>query len=179
MKTSFVIISLSICAVLLSFCIGSFYAYYYPMKYKNEIIQYSKSYSVESALVASVANVESNFRENVRSNKGAVGIMQIMPTTAQWIADQIGEEYSEKQLENGKYNLKLGCFYLSYLIEYFGDSKLAICAYNAGQGNVKSWLKDERYSKDGKQLYKIPFKETDKYLNKVLKNYKYYKNRYK
>ncbi len=173
------IISLTICAVLLSFCIGSFHAYYYPMKFKEEIIEYSKSYNVESALIASVANVESSFKEDARSSKGAVGLMQILPSTGEWIASQLGEEFSEQKLKEGEYNLKLGSFYLSYLIDYFNDVKLAVCAYNAGQGNVKNWLKDERYSKDGKQLNKIPFKETANYLNKVLKNYKYYKNRYK
>ena len=159
MKTSFVIISLSICAILLSFLIGSFYAYYYPMKYKEEIVLYSKQFSVEGALVASVANVESNFDEDAMSNKGAVGLMQILPSTAEWIAGQIGEDYLEEKLKEGDYNIKLGSFYLSYLLKYFGDWKLAICAYNAGQGNVKSWLKDERYSKDGLSLNKIPFKK--------------------
>lgn len=179
MKTSFVIISLVICATILSFFIGSFYAYYYPMKYKEQIVEYSKSYEVDGALIASVANVESNFRENAISKKGAVGIMQILPSTAEWIAGQMGEEYNKDKLEEGEYNLKLGSFYLSYLIEYFGEIKLAVCAYNAGQGNVKNWLKDDRYSSDGIKLNKIPFKETENYLNKVLKNYKYYKNRYK
>ena len=105
--------------------------------------------------------------------------MQIMPSTAKWIAQKIGEDYSEEKLLNGEYNLKIGSWYLSYLIDYFNDEKLGICAYNAGQGNVSMWLKNEEYSQDGKTLKKIPFEETKNYLNKVYKNYKYYKNRYK
>ena len=134
---------------------------------------------MNSALVASVANVESNFNQEAISNKGAVGIMQLMPSTAEWLAGKIGEDYDSQSLLNGEYNIKLGCYYLSYLIQYFGNEKVGLCAYNAGQGNVSSWLKNEKYSKDGKTLTKIPFEETKNYLNKVYKNYNYYKNRYK
>ncbi len=170
-------ISLSICAVVLSFCIGCFYAYYYPMKFKDEIIENSVEYRLDGAVIASVANIESNFKEDAISKKGAIGIMQLMPSTAEWIAGQMKEEFNVEKLKIGEYNLKLGSFYLSYLINYFGDRDLGICAYNAGQGNVSAWLKDERYSHDGK-LNKIPFKETENYLIKFKKNYKYYKNRY-
>lgn len=179
MKSFFVILSLSICAVVLSFCVGAFYSFNYPMKYNQVIKEFSAYYKVESALIASVVNVESSFREGVVSSKGAVGLMQLLPSTAEWLSGQMGEVFEEEKLKEAKYNLKLGSFYLAYLVDYFGDKKLAVCAYNAGQGNVSAWLKDERYSKDGKTLNKIPFKETNDYLGKVLKNYKYYKNRYK
>ena len=149
------------------------------MKYKEEIESVANSYNIKSALVASVVNSESGFNENAISNKGACGIMQIMPTTAQWVANKIGEEYSEEKLFDVAYNLKIGSYYLSYLINYFQDEKLAICAYNAGQGNVSNWLTNEEYSTDGKSLKKIPFKETEEYLNKVYKNYNYYSRKYK
>lgn len=179
MRTFFTILSLSVLAIILSFCIGAFYSYNYPMKYNENIRAYAKEFNTNSAIIASVANVESNFKENAKSNKGAIGIMQLMPTTAEWIAKKIGEEYDETKLYVAEYNLKLGSYYLSYLIDYFGDEKLGICAYNAGQGNVASWLNDKKYSADGKTLDKIPYKETSNYLNKVIKNYNYYKKRYK
>lgn len=178
MRTFFVILSLAICSVILTFFVGCFYAYNYPMKYKDEINMYSTQYDINGAIVASVVNVESNFREEVKSNKGAVGLMQLMPSTAEWIANKIGEEYSEEKLKEADYNLKLGSYYLSYLINYFDDMKIGVCAYNAGLGNVSSWLKDKQFSSDGKSLDNIPFKETKNYLNKVLKSYNYYKNRY-
>ena len=105
--------------------------------------------------------------------------MQLMPSTAEWLAGKVGEEYSDERLYEPEFNIKLGSYYLSYLIKYFGDRKLAICAYNAGQGNVSNWLEDKRYSTDGKTLDNIPFEETKNYLNKVYKNYRYYKNKYK
>lgn len=179
MRIFFSIVSLSICAIILSFCIGAFNAYFYPMKYKEEILYYSEKYQVKSAIVASVINVESSFDEKAVSNKGAMGIMQLMPNTAQWLAGKIGEDYQEEKLFDGTYNINLGCYYLSYLIKYFGNEKVALCAYNAGQGNVSSWLANKEYSKNGTSLDKIPFKETENYIKKVYKNYKYYKNRYK
>ena len=179
MRIFFSILSLILCAVVLTFCIGAFNECFYPMTYKEEIYTLGNTYGVKSALIASVANVESNFKEEAVSNKGAVGVMQLMPSTAEWLANKLGIEYYEKKLFEGEYNLELGSYYLAYLINYFKDEKLGICAYNAGQGNVSLWLKNKDYSKDGKTLDKIPFEETKNYINKVYKNYNYYKNRYK
>ena len=154
-----------------------FYNYFYPVKYKEEIIQIAEDYDVDASLIASVANVESGYKQDAFSSKGAVGIMQLMPSTAQWLAEKIGAQYSEELLLNGEYNLRLGGYYLSFLIKTFEDENTAICAYNAGQGNVQNWLQNKEYSNDGKTLQKIPFSETEKYLKKVLKNQYYYKNR--
>ncbi len=179
MKTWYSIIILSVMAILLSYSIGAFYAYFYPMKFKEEIIFYGESYGVQPAVLASVANVESGFSEEAVSNKGAVGIMQLMPSTAEWVASKMGEEYNKELLLKGEYNIKIASYYISYLLTLFGDTKTALCAYNAGQGNVKNWLSQEEYSSDGVTLSKIPFEETRNYISKVEKNYRYYKNRYK
>ncbi len=179
MKTCYSVIILSVIAVLLSYSVGAFYAYFYPMKFKEEITYYGESYGVQPAVIASVANVESGFVEDAVSNKGAVGIMQLMPSTAEWVASKIGEEYRRELLLEGEYNIKIASYYISYLLTIFGDTKTALCAYNAGQGNVKKWLTKEEYSPDGVSLSKIPFEETRNYINKVEKNYRYYKNRYK
>ena len=179
MKQVCIIFSLSIFCLVLFFIIGSVQSFFYPMSYKTEIEEVSQKYNIDGALIASVINVESGFNEKAISNKGAVGIMQIMPSTAKWIAQKNKIDYDEKMLENPYYNIQIGSIYLSYLINYFNDKELGICAYNAGQGNVSNWLKARQYSKDGKTLDTIPFNETKDYLNKVNKNYYYYKNRYK
>ena len=166
-------------ALLSVYCVGAYYAYFYPVKYSQQIEEFSKKYSVSSAIVASVANVESNFNEQAVSNKGAIGIMQLMPSTAKWLALKLNVEYSEEKLHEPIYNLELGAYYLSFLVNHFQDERVAICAYNAGQGNVTSWLENKEYSSDGKTLDYIPFKETRSYLAKVLNNYNYYKNKYK
>lgn len=148
------------------------------MKYSDEIIEYSNEFEVTPALVASVINVESGYNDDATSQKGAKGLMQIMPSTGRWLAEKINEKYDEELLLNASFNIKLGTYYLSYLIEQFDDERVALCAYNAGQGNVKEWLKNEEYSSDGKTLKEIPYEETKNYINKIEKNYRYYKNRY-
>ena len=179
MKTVYSIIILTVVAVILSYTVGACYAYFYPMTYKEQITQYSKQYDVDAALIASIANVESGFNNNAVSNKGAIGVMQLLPSTAEWLAEKLKMSYSKDQLFDEEYNIKLGTFYLSYLISYFGNEKSAVCAYNAGQGNVKNWLANKEYSSDGKMLSKIPFKETENYLKKINKNYSFYKTKYK
>ncbi len=179
MKTFFSIFSLIILAIILIFLLNCFNAYFYPMKYKDEIYNFSSKYQVNAALIASVANTESNFKETSISKRGAVGVMQIMPQTAQWLAKKMKVEYSDDLLLDGEYNIMIGSYYLSYLLNYFENEKVALCAYNAGQGNVSEWLKNTEYSEDGKTLKKIPFEETKNYINKVYKNYNYYKNKYK
>lgn len=171
--------SLLIVSIVLSYSLGCFYAFFYPVKYYDEIKAYSSKYNIDPTLVASMINVESSYNENAISSKGARGLMQLMPTTAKWVSEKIGENYEDDYLFQNDYNIKIGCYYLSYLFEQFdGDKDLVVCAYNAGQGNVKNWLKNEEYSSDGKTLKKIPFSETKNYLIKVNKNYHYYKYRY-
>lgn len=178
MKNIYICISLLFISIILTYSLGAFYAYFYPLKFSDEVIEYSLKFNVDPALVASVINVESGYNENAISSKGAKGLMQIIPSTGKWLSEKINEEYDEELLLNATFNIKLGSYYLSYLIERFEDEKVAICAYNAGQGNVKEWLKNEKYSKDGKILIEIPFEETKNYINKIEKNYRYYKNRY-
>lgn len=162
--------------ILLVFFIGCFEGFFYPIKYTEIIKNNSEKYNIKSSLIASIINVESGYKKERISNKGAVGLMQIMPETAEWIAQKINVNYDYENLFNEEYNINFGSYYLSYLIEYFSDEKLAICAYNAGMGNVSKWMKDESLFVD-KKLIKIPFSETEKYLHKVEKNLKHYKNR--
>lgn len=179
MKTFFLFFNLIIVSIILVYTTGCFYSYFYPLKYENEIIEVSDKYNVEPELIASMINVESSYREKIISNKGAVGLMQIMPKTAEWVAKKLNKKFSIEFLYNPKYNIEIGSYYLSYLINYFQDVNTGICAYNAGIGNVEKWLKDVEFSDNGKILKKIPFIETKKYLSRVIKNYHYYKNRFK
>ena len=174
----FILLSLALIIVMLSFGLHCFYSYFYPMAYSSEIKSYSEKYNIESALIASVANAESGFDEKSISSKGAIGITQLMPSTAEWLSKRLGEEYQQEKLLDGEYNLNLGAYYLSYLLEMFQDTKNALCAYNAGPNTVKEWLKNQQYSSDGKSLDEIPFAETKNYLNRVMKNYSYYSKRY-
>ena len=148
----------------------------YPIKHEQEIINYSDKYGLDRALVFAMVRVESSFNLNAKSEKGAVGLMQITSQTAEYIANLTG--VNEYNLTSAKDNLNFGCYYIKYLINRFGILDTALCAYNAGEGNVKKWLSNAKYSSDGKTLKSIPFKETREYLEKINKSYKKYRKLY-
>ena len=145
----------------------------YPIKYSEEIKTYSAIYGVRRTLVFAVIKTESGYDEDCVSEKGAIGLMQLMPDTAEYIASLSGEETAD--IYDPETNIRYGTKYLAYLIEKFGDERTAVAAYNAGEGNVTEWLTDERYSSNGRTLTAIPFAETEKYVNKVFFSEKIYR----
>jgi len=123
---------------------------------------------LEPALILAVIKAESSFRENAESHRGARGLMQLMPATAEEIAKHLAmTDFSAEDLWQPEKNIAMGCFYLNRLYKIFDCAELALAAYNAGQGNVKRWLSDPKISEDGESLDTIPFPETDKYVNRV------------
>lgn len=147
----------------------------YRLQYASEIKKYSKEFGVDPYLVAAVIHCESSNRHDAVSKAGARGLMQIMPDTGKWIAEKLEVEgFSEEKLFEPETNIRFGCWYLKYLLDTFsGDRRTAAAAYNAGPGNVKKWLADERYSSGG-EIVEIPFKETERYVEKVQRAYEKY-----
>lgn len=170
------LITFFILIIYLFLCLG---AYFYPVKYLDSIKTYSNMFGVKQELIASVINAESRFNPNAVSNKGAVGLMQLMPKTAKWICEKIGEDYSEEKLYEPDYNIKLGTYYLAYLTNKFDDLSLVICAFNAGEGTVSLWLHDKQISPSGEKLNTIPYKETKDYLSKVNNGIRVYSKKLK
>lgn len=126
----------------------------FPMRYYGYVKKYCKECDIDCATVLAVIWTESKFVPSATSGAGARGLMQLMPSTAMWVSNELNEVYDEDRLFEPEYNIRLGVYYLSYLSRKFeGDYILA--AYNAGEGNVKKW-KDE-----------IPFPETRDYIKKV------------
>ena len=168
----------------------------YPIKYKEEIELASEEFGVENYVIASIINVESGFDKNSISNKGAVGLMQIMPSTGEWLIKKLisnqgykvaDDDFSVNLINSNKdtselldvsTNIRLGTYYFSYLLDKFSNFDVAICAYNAGEGRVNSWLADSNYSSDGKTLKKIPYNETRNYLKKVKLNLQIYQKKF-
>lgn len=173
-KTGIFIILIVLAAILLN--VKTLMQMAYPFKYSDNIIKYSKEYDLNSYLVAAVIKVESDFDKNAKSKKGARGLMQITPPTAEWVSDKMKiRDFDKDMLYNYDINIKMGCWYLDNLRNEFGtDMKLILAAYNGGRGNVKKWLNNKENSKDGVSLDYIPFKETDQYVKKVEVNYKIY-----
>ncbi len=166
---SFIAVSMLFLSV---FGVNCFYGYLFPTKFKEEVASASTSFGVDRAVIYSVINVESGFQKDAVSRKGAIGLMQLMPDTANEIAQKL--DIKSFDLKNPQDNITLGTFYFSTLKKRFKDEKTALCAYNAGPSNVSLWLLNKKYSDDGKTLKNIPFKETREYIEKINKNLKYY-----
>ena len=142
----------------------------YPFYYREKVEELSARYQVDKFLAVSVIKVESNFSEGAISKSGAVGLMQIMPETADWIATQLDEEPPTlNELHNCDKNIRYGIWYLAELEdEFFGNDVLALAAYNAGRGNVRHWMKEGDWQKNFSDVDKIPYLETRQYVKKVL-----------
>ena len=157
--------------------------YQKPEEYVPFVEQYAEEFGVPVDLVYAVIKTESGFDSSAVSRKGAIGLMQMMPATFEWLTDDILREYlGIGMLYDPETNIKYGTYYLSRLYNRFGDWDTALAAYNGGEGNVSEWLKDKKYSDDGIRLKtdKIPdeFSETKNYVKKVNKALKKYKELY-
>ena len=169
---------LGIClSVMLLIFIFIFFLYLYPLRHTAIIENYAKKYNVDSNIIASIINAESSFNNRAVSSAGAVGLMQVLPQTAQWVCKKQGESYYPEKLIDANFNINVGTYYLKYLINKFKNLDIAICAYNAGEGVVSEWLKNEEYSDDNKTLKTIPYPETKNYLKNVKSGLKVYKFR--
>ena len=149
----------------------------YPIKFQQYIEKYSQIYDLDKYLVASVIKAESNFDTDATSLKNARGLMQITPSTGEWIAEQMNlVEFSPEKLYDPEQNIFMGCWYIDNLRKEFNNNYLLILsAYNAGRGNVNKWLKNPDISQDGQTLNYIPFKETELYVKKINLSYNIYK----
>lgn len=156
--------------VMIFFIIFNFIIY--PTKHKNYVLEYAEKYNLEPALVYAVIKTESNFDTQAVSPSNARGLMQIIPSTANWIAEELKIEYSDEILFDAETNINFGCFYLNYLMSKFSDLGTVICAYNAGETIVKKWLNNEGII----DLDKITYPETKNYYKKVMGYYKVYKS---
>lgn len=158
--------------------IGFLESVIYPEAYADSVNKYSIKYGLDRNLVFAVIKTESNFVRDAHSGK-ARGLMQLTDDTAEWVCKKLDINKEVINLNSPDDNIKMGCFYLKYLIErYNGDIDVALAAYNAGPANVDRWLLDKKYSEDGKKLKSIPYKETREYVLKVNKQWKKYKEIY-
>lgn len=159
----------------------------YPMKYKQEIALQAEQHNISPYLIAAIIRVESNYKPDRISAKNATGLMQIMPSTAEWIAEMTQIDTNIQLLEPSV-NIQLGSWYLyaikkefSPYLEYKSDQdRISIIAssYNAGPAKVKSWINNEVWTGTADEIKNIPFGETRHYVQRVLYYYKKYKQFY-
>lgn len=173
-----IIFLIILCALVIYSNVTWLMRYIYPLKYADVIQKYSEEFGVDPYLIAAIIKVESGYKTNVISKKGACGLMQLMPDTAKWIAKNINmENFNIAMLTQPEINIKMGTWYFSSLLKEFdNDTTLALAAYNGGRGNVAQWIKSGFFV-DGNSD-KIPFEETKGFIKKVKKAHKWYKRLY-
>src|SRR5919198_1474028 len=151
-----------------------------PLRHEDIIRQQAADKSLDPSLIAGVIYVESRFRDQT-SRAGAKGLMQILPSTADYIARKSGgTRFVQGDLADPQINIAYGSWYLRYLLEhYHGNVALTLAAYNAGEGKVDEWWRDAADRGETFAVARhIPFPETREYVTKVLKARKAYRHKY-
>ena len=150
----------------------------YIKDYEEYVINYAREYDIDSNLIYAIIKVESNFKKDAISNKEAKGLMQIMYPTAVDVAKVLNIDIDEQKILDPETNIKIGTKYISMLVSKYKDVSLALAAYNAGSGNVDKWISEGILKPNGEDIENIPFKETNNYVRKILRDYKIYKQIY-
>ena len=184
-------------AIIIAFCLLCFggwkiwqsdavqMRFVYMWDYQQDIITYSQKNNIDPFLVAAIIKNESNFKHKAVSGVGAVGLMQIMPETGRWIAEQMGlEDYKDSDLYLTKTNIRMGCWYVGELDHEFKQNMtLVMIAYNAGRGQTREWMQENGWTYDFNNVQAIPYADTREYVAKVLhdrdKYYLLYKDKFK
>jgi len=143
----------------------------YPLSYDHIVVGHAANYDLDPALLAAVIYRESKFDAGARSSSGAIGLMQLLPDTAKGIAVHTGgSRFRVADLYDPEINVRYGSFYLRRLLRKYGDERLALAAYNAGQANVDEWIAEGREE--------IPFPETREFVDNVLEARELYARAY-
>lgn len=145
----------------------------YPLEYSDLVEKAAAKYDLDPNLIYGVIHTESGFNPNAESSAGARGLMQVMPSTLDWLAGMRGEsgQVTADDLFTPSVCIDYGCYLLRYNLDLFAqDETSAVAAYNAGFGKVQEWVTDGSVSSNGKTIDKpenIPIKETRDYVSKV------------
>lgn len=146
----------------------------YKKEYSEYVTKYSQEYVVDENLIYALIKAESNFQADAISNKNALGLMQLMPATAEEVAKKNEIELTEDNILQPEININIGTKYISTLLEKYECVEVALAAYNAGIGNVDKWIANGIIKPDGSDIENIPFKETNNYVRKIMRDYKIY-----
>jgi len=160
---------------------GDFWLLAYPQGYWDSIVASSRKYGLDPYYIAAIIREESQFRAEAVSPAGARGVMQVMPTTGEWIARTIRlQGFDRDRLFDSDTAISVGSWYVAHLMKRFNNDPLLVAAaYNAGPEAVASWLtRSSAASTPDEFVEQIPFSETRGYVKKVLRNYAEYRRIY-
>ena len=145
----------------------------HPLLYTEYVESSAAEFDVPPAVVYAVIKVESSFNASARSKAGAVGLMQLLPDTYEWVAWRLGEDSGSGEIDDPAVNIRYGTYYLSWLYGRLGSWDTAYAAYNAGLGRVQEWMASSEGS-----LENIPYPETAAYVVKVAEAAETYRRLY-
>jgi soluble lytic murein transglycosylase len=150
-----------------------------PLAYRSVIREQARAEHLPASLIAAVIFAETKFDART-SPTGALGLMQIEPATAEFLANRTGAtSFQISDLEHAATNIRYGAYYLRYLLDhYHGNETLALAAYNGGQTNVDSWVAQAHAAGVRFTINQIPFAETRAYVRRVESAQKSYRKDY-
>jgi soluble lytic murein transglycosylase len=150
-----------------------------PLAHEEAIRDQAGDKNLDPSLIAGVIYAESKFSDST-SSAGALGLMQLLPSTAHFIADRSGgTAFTTEDLSTPEINIAYGSWYLRYLLDrYEGDEVLALAAYNGGMGNVDRWIAEAQGRGERLAVADIPFPETRVYVERVLDARRDYRRTY-
>ena len=153
------------------------WSHFYPNYYSDVVKGCAEKYHIDPLIVLATIREESRFNPWNESVAGARGLMQIIYSTGEWIAEKINlENFSDEMLFSPNVNIDMGCWYINYLKERFEDNLiLVISGYNAGPGTTSKWLERYDISDLDNFIENIPYDETREHVKKVIKTYQMYK----
>lgn len=151
----------------------------YPLEYESHIAKYSRVNRLDPYTVAAVIYVESGFNPRSTSSAGARGLMQLLPGTAAWAAETLGDSnFHADQLDDPRTNIRYGTWYLHKLLERYDSAAFALAAYNGGGGNMDRWLKGKETKTEHDVIADIPFRETRDFVARVERTEAIYRRLY-
>lgn len=147
----------------------------YPTKYSDEVERWSGEFSVDPALVYAVIKVESNFDPKANSEVGAIGLMQIIGDSFDWVAWRLGRsDLVFEDMYKPEESIMFGTYMLSYLYKKYGSIELTAAAYHSGMGTVDKWIERGEIDPDCVAISDIQGDNTRHYVKKIIKAYNKY-----
>ncbi len=156
--------------------LGKLRRWLYPQHYDKFVTKYSKQYNVDKALIFAMILEESRYRRDAISWAGAIGLMQIMPSTGRELARQLKiRRFRSSMLKDPEINIRMGTKYIGYLNTLFDNNPLLVSgAYNGGPGRMKRWLESKQIKDIDEFVEKITIRETRLHIKKVINSYDNY-----
>lgn len=191
-KRTLIIVIIIAIAIAAGFCIDTVWSMLerktHPKDYSDIVERYAAEYNIPPEIIFAVIKTESNFDPNAKSRVGALGLMQMMPSTFEWLTgeEHLNEKLLTLKLFDPEVSIRYGTYYISYLKNRFFKEQanesvnwnVIFAAYNGGEGNVAKWLSDPECVDENGRLVNIPFPETRSYVSKVNKAINTYKELY-